>query len=464
LSTECASCHLRDKPTAKSPDHQAANFSADCRSCHTGMDSWHSARFDHNRYTAFALSGGHAPLDCTACHENRKYSGTPSDCFSCHAKDYSATANPNHAVAGWTGANFDHGTSAKFQLTGAHAGALCAACHKNNVYTGLSTACASCHLTNYSSTYNPNHAQAGFSQQCSTCHNTTAWAGATFNHNSTPFSLTGAHVSTQCATCHKNNVYAGLPTACASCHLTNYNSTNNPNHAQAGFPQDCSLCHSTTSFVGAAFNHNKTPFPLTGAHVSAGCASCHKNNVYAGLSTNCISCHLVDYNGTINPNHTSAGFPQLCSTCHNTTAWTGATFNHSTTPFALTGTHTRVQCNLCHINNRYNGTPTDCYSCHSAEYRSTTNPGHQAAGFPTTCATCHATASWAGATFNHAWWQTNHGRARTCSDCHTNSSNYSVFTCTTCHTKTQTDSRHSGRSGYIYNSANCYQCHRNRGN
>jgi hypothetical protein len=194
------------------------------------------------------------------------------------------------------------------------------------------------------------------------------------------------------------------------------------------------------------------------------CATCHKNNVYAGLPATCVSCHLADYSGTTNPNHAQAGFPQQCTTCHNTTSWAGATFNHGTTRFTLTGAHTTVQCNLCHINGKYAGTPTDCYSCHSAEYRNTTNPGHQAAGFPTTCATCHTTASWSGATFNHTWFPTRHGgNARTCTDCHPNPSDYKAFTCTVCHTKARMDSQHAGRSGYVFNSANCYQCHRSGG-
>ena len=37
---------------------------------------------------------------------------------------------------------------------------------------------------------------------------------------------------------------------------------------------------------------------------------------------------------------------------------------------------------------------------------------------------------------------------------------YSVFTCTNCHTKAQTDPKHQGVGGYVYNSNNCYQCHK----
>jgi len=58
----------------------------------------------------------------------------------------------------------------------------------------------------------------------------------------------------------------------------------------------------------------------------------------------------------------------------------------------------------------------------------------------------------------------NHGNANgVCSTCHTNPNDYSVFTCTNCHTKSQTDQNHQGVKGYVYNSVNCYQCHKSGG-
>jgi hypothetical protein len=34
-----------------------------------------------------------------------------------------------------------------------------------------------------------------------------------------------------------------------------------------------------------------------------------------------------------------------------------------------------------------------------------------------------------------------------------------VFTCLTCHSKSQADSNHRGRAGYVYDSNACYSCH-----
>ena len=98
-------------------------------------------------------------------------------------------------------------------------------------------------------------------------------------------------------------------------------------------------------------------------------------------------------------------------------------------------------------------------------YTTTTNPNHVAAGFPTTCETCHTTAGWTGATFNHTWFPITTGshKGRQCIECHTNTTNYTIFSCTNCHEHAQTsmDSKHPGRKGYVYNSINCYSCHPN---
>ena len=51
-----------------------------------------------------------------------------------------------------------------------------------------------------------------------------------------------------------------------------YNGTTNPNHVQSGFPTTCVVCHNTTSWTNANFDHNKTAFPLTGAHATVPCA------------------------------------------------------------------------------------------------------------------------------------------------------------------------------------------------
>ena len=466
--TTCVSCHLKDFQGTTNPNHAQAGFPQTCENCHS-TTSWSGSSFNHNN-TGFPLTGAHTSVQCAQCHVNNNYNLTDTSCVSCHLKDFQGTTNPNHVAAGFPqtcqtchtttswNATFNHSTTG-FPLTGAHTPLQCSQCHINGNYSITDTSCASCHLKDYQTASNPNHIQAGFPQTCQSCHTTTNWT-ASFDHSSTGFALTGAHVPLQCAQCHVNGNYSLTTGACSSCHLKDFQTATNPNHVQAGFPQTCDSCHSTTSWSGATFDHSSTGFPLTGAHTPLQCSQCHVNNNYNLTSTACSSCHLTDFNGTTNPNHVTAGFPQQCELCHSTTTWTQSTFNHNNTPFPLTGAHTTTPCANCHVNNNYTTVPTDCYSCHKADYQSTTNPNHAAAGFPTTCGTCHSTTNWLNATFNHTWFPTSHGGANgVCTTCHTNSSDYSVFQCTNCHAKTQTDSNHRGVRNYVYSSPSCYQCH-----
>ncbi len=473
LSTDCYSCHARDFRTTAF-DHRTAGIPPTCEMCHN-MDNWFGVKFDHARFTGFALTGMHATLDCTACHTGGNFTLASADCYSCHAKDYNATTDPNHvqaqfprdcgvchSTATWANANFDHSKTG-FPLTGAHATLACISCHASG-YTATSTNCVSCHQKDYNGTTNPNHRSAGFPTDCAVCHTTVAWQPASFDHSKTGFPLTGAHTTVPCAQCHVGGRYAGTPTTCSSCHLSDYNATTNPNHKAAGFPTDCSICHSTASWANATFDHSSTGFPLSGAHATLQCVACHVNG-YTGTSAVCVSCHLNDYNGTTNPNHKAAGFPTDCAVCHTTTAWQPATFDHSKTGFPLTGAHVTVACASCHVGGVYAGTPTDCYSCHKVDYTGTTNPNHVAAQFPTDCSLCHTTSGWQGATFNHTWFPiysgTHAGKWTTCGDCHVNPTNYAVFSCITCH---QHDAsvvvpQHSGVRNFVYSATSCYSCH-----
>ena len=102
------------------------------------------------------------------------------------------------------------------------------------------------------------------------------------------------------------------------------------------------------------------------------CQQCHVNGKFAGTAQDCASCHLTDFNKTVNPNHKAAGFPTTCQSCHTTAQWTGAKFDHNTlTKFPLTGKHTAVQCAQCHVNGKFAGTAQDCASCHMTDFNKT---------------------------------------------------------------------------------------------
>jgi hypothetical protein len=441
-----------------------------------------AAQFDtpnrsfHNA-TAFRLEGQHLTVACEACHLNGQYRGTPTTCYECHwirRKDdrYQTQLGTHceecHRPTSWTAVQWDHAGQAGVALGPAHLTLGCESCHRSASFTAP-VACVSCHQRDYAATTQPSHAAAGFPVTCDSCHRPSdaTWqmnGGGGFNHNAY-FALVGAHATVACQGCHVNNVYIGTPTDCVGCHLADYNKTTNPNHAAAGFPTTCDVCHKPTDMQWqtgtGTFNHAAF-YPLVGVHATVACATCHANNRYAGTPTDCVGCHQADYNQTQSPNHAAAGFPTTCQVCHQPTdpTWQSATFNHNSI-YPLVGVHATVACATCHVNNVYAGTPTSCVGCHLADYNGAQNPNHIAAGFPTTCSSCHqaSDALWTQGVFNHTYFPLTGSHNVACSQCHTATNNFAVFSCTVCHSQAQTNSNHNGVNGYVYDSVACYSCH-----
>ena len=176
---------------------------------------------------------------------------------------------------------------------------------------------------------------------------------------------------------------------------------------------------------------------------------------------------MEDYASAQNTNHQSGNFPTDCTQCHTTNpGWMPATINHDF--FPLTLGHDIQDCNSCHANGNFNNTPTDCFACHMDDYASTNNPNHQAANFPTDCAQCHTTnPGWMPATFDHdgMFFPIYSGRHEddwnSCTDCHMNPNNYTIFQCLTCHPSGEMADEHEDVNGYIYESNACLSCHPN---
>jgi hypothetical protein len=346
-----------------------------------------------------------------------------------------------HAAASWTpakiSAKFNH-ASYGFPLTGAHATTKCMACHASLEFSQSKQLCANCHQ-------DPHRGEMG--TECARCHSARSFTDRSAMvraHQATRFPLTGSHAQIDCETCHKPTAqgkmqFVGTKADCQNCHMDQYRAAKNPDHVAGGMPTDCASCHTTLTWSTKSFDHNKTAFPLTGAHITVACLSCHVGNVFKGTSTQCISCHKKDYDGTTAPVHSSAGYSTDCTTCHNTTSWAGANFDHSKTQFPLTGAHVTVACSGCHGDGVYAGKSMLCYSCHKTNFDATVNPPHGAAGFATTCQTCHTTASFLTATFNHSTQTTfpltGAHQALACSGCHADGVYKGKSTlCISCHT------------------------------
>jgi hypothetical protein len=138
---------------------------------------------------------------------------------------------------------------------------------------------------------------------CRSCHDQERWLPADYDlarHNEeSSYRLEGAHLVTPCAGCHRTpdgslRIRLGAP-ECADCHTT----TRDP-HQDQFQGRDCLECHRVEDFSIPDFDHDRTRYPLEGAHLEVSCAGCHFSETgpegnsfvrYRPLGTECTDCH-----------------------------------------------------------------------------------------------------------------------------------------------------------------------------
>ncbi|MGZ8776240.1 MAG: cytochrome c3 family protein, partial [Mycobacterium sp.] len=457
----CLACHtnVAQQAATRTGLHGRLDATAaTCRGCHTDHKGAAASAtlvdpslFPHDQ-TGFALTAHITPavatdVGCRECHlaSPRDYAST--DCVGCHQRLDTAKMAAHTDTYGSACLNCHDGKDTyghafahtSYALTGKHASAAtCDGCHHGaTTLTALratSQDCATCHDKN-------DIHQGRLGSDCAGCHNSDGWTGATLDHTTqTSFALTGKHADVACESCHVNHQWAGVGTSCATCHQKD-----DPHQGSLG--SDCAACHVTADWKDVTFDHSKTAFPLTEAHASVDCASCHKNGQFRGTPTNCAACHgaPTSHNSKFGPN---------CASCHTTRAWLPASFDHSVTTFPLTGAHPLVVCQKCHANPTvtFTGAPTTCAACH-------TKPSNHTAAMATNCGTCHSTRAWTPATFAHAQTRfplTGAHTSVTCARCHTSPNTFGGLSraCASCHNK---PSSHTGAMG-----TNCGTCHSTR--
>lgn len=308
---------------------------------------------------------------------------------------------------------------------------------------------------------------------CDGCHNPASWKidfkTLTFNHGATSFPLEGQHREIGCRECHQSLTFKKAGKECIDCHTDMHNQTVGP---------DCKRCHTPVSWVVNDITgmHQRSRFPLVGAHQTADCYDCHTNAAsdflnFAPLGTLCNDCHNTDYTSAKNPDHVKGNFSTDCSLCHSiySYSWSGAGFSHQF--FPLTQGHEISDCSRCHKSPDYSSTSPVCASCHQTNYNGTTNPNHSTLGFSTNCTDCHTTnPGWKPAQYRDhdsksfpIYSGTHNGEWNSCGDCHPNPASYAQFTCIDCHEHNQSDmdEEHQGVSGYAWNSPACLGCHPN---
>ena len=384
-ATACRQCHQPGQGVAP----------ARCLDCHTALRD----RID-------AGKGLHARPDhqrCATCHVEH------------HGREFDLVFWGQSGRAG-----FDHRQTG-FPLRGAHARQACQACHRpgllrdaatlqrgganpQRTFLGLGTTCVSCHRDE--------HRGQLAGQACASCHGQEAWSPAPgFDHDRTAFPLSGGHRELACASCHPQQPapQAGDPDAaflklrglahesCASCHR-------DPHAGRMG--QQCQQCHTTTGWRDGArdrFDHDRTGFPLTGAHRQTACASCHRSRGASGEATfgklahgSCTDCHRDVHEGRLG---------STCQSCHSTASWRGAParagLDHDRTRFPLRGEHREVACQSCHAPGQAlrRGGFESCASCHRDPHLG--QLARTAAG-AATCASCHTVAAFSPSTFTVA--------------------------------------------------------------
>jgi predicted CXXCH cytochrome family protein len=275
-----------------------------------------------------------------------------------------------------------------------------------------------------------------FQIDCAQCHTSANWkvnpTAIQFNHDNTNFKLDGQHKVTNCRDCHLTLTFIDGRRNCLDCHTDAHNQS---------LGKDCGKCHTPKTWIisDVTAMHQKTRFPLLGAHRSVSCNDCHKSASkfqFEPLGIECVNCHNTDFQKTTSPNHVANKYSTFCLDCHNenTNSWKTTLISHDF--FPLTGGH-NVGCGLCHTTSRFTKISKECNTCHNKQYLASQIPAHATAGISIECATCHTTSAWKPASFNHTTTgyelKGAHKLLVQCSLCHKGNVTSAPQTCIGCH-------------------------------
>ncbi len=322
--TMCDKCHPGGNTEVKQPMvcrachadiHEGQFGNLDCKACH-GFQSFAIEDFDHDRAN-WPLTGKHAQLECSDCHQGGRFKPIDHRCRDCHRDFHEGQFGKKpcdvcHVTDTWSdvSAKFVHDRDSRFPLLGAHEALECEKCHFNNRFKPLDRECGGCHIDIHQGDKGPD---------CGDCHNQTDWrVNAGIAHDFGRFKLEGAHDTIPCERCHVGSrKLGGTGVECVNCHR-------DPHFGALG--PFCADCHDQKEWIPARFKHWRTGYRLTGEHRFVPCKACHMNNVWGGLPTACEFCHLNQWMRTNQQpglcNHAIRHWgPGNCENCHTTRGW-----------------------------------------------------------------------------------------------------------------------------------------------
>jgi Cytochrome c7 and related cytochrome c len=449
LSQDCVTCHQ---------DPHKGQLGQNCLQCHNFVDWKAAQKFDHSK-TRFPLTGLHAQVACEKCHTpaapggEPRFTGIPfAKCSDCHSDPhhgaFAQSCETCHTTSGWKkipeARQFDH-SKTKFPLLGKHAHVDCIKCHaEGNFKKPVPFAkCMDCHEDAHQGQF----AERKDKGECGSCHIVDGWKPSIFGvkeHAASAYPLAGKHAAVSCDKCH---VPAGSATRykiafakCTDCHQDAHGGQ----FAQVPYNNQCEGCHTVKGFKPSTYSialHQKSRFPLAGAHLAVTCAECHTASAegyaskvvpYRFEDHTCTGCHKNPHGTEFNdkmaqrlPDGRVAG----CEACHTVKSWTDLpSFDHSKTKFPLLGAHAKVKCDDCHkpapsettlTEASFKSTSTTCSSCHKDPHAGQ----FVKAGKPQECSSCHNSEKWQPSIFNHET-QTDFSLKGAhinvaCKDCHT---------------------------------------------
>ncbi len=184
----------------------------------------------------------------------------------------------------------------------------------------------------------------------------------------------------------------------------------------------------------------------------ATCSDCHRQHRFAAEWVDCITCHTETDPG-FTAEHTER-FGEECFDCHDGHDRM-VDFAHNSI-FLLDGAHDGVECEGCHADQVFAGTPRECTACHE-------EPDVHVGDFGLDCSRCHTALAWAPAELTRHVFFLDHGDEGylDCERCHVAS--YVEYTCYDCHEPDEMQIDHitvSDRDGKpVTELEECIECH-----